>query len=128
MKLEEAKQILKNNGYILEEWLPGTGTCAPSSVCFKRNKLDRIGRMNLFRAGKPTKTFQILEYLYNNTPNGIIWGKDLCRKFFNDNYDNMRTWLTKNSDYILSDLIKNRRFYKISKIGIKAIQEALDSF
>ena len=126
MLLEEAKEILKENGYVMEEWLPGTGTGASTIAGFMRTNLDGIGGMDLFRGGKPTKTFQILDYLYNDTPDGVIWGKELCRKFFNGNNDNMRTWVSKNPDYILSDLINNRRFYKISKKGIKDIKRALN--
>lgn len=126
MNLGEAKEILKENGYIMEEWLPGTGTGASTIAGFMRTKWDGIGGMDLFRGGKPTKTFQILDYLYNDTPDGVIWGKDLCHKFFNDNNDNMRTWLSKNPDYILSDVINNRRYYKISKKGIKDIKRALN--
>ena len=40
---------------------------------------------------------------------------------------NMRTWLSKNPDYILSDVINNRRYYKISKKGIKDIKTALNA-
>lgn len=127
MRLDEAKEILKENGYIIEEWLPGTGTGASTMAGTMRTKWDGIGGMDLFRGGKPTKTFEILNYLYSETEQGVIDGKELCKMFFNGNYDNMRTWVSKNPDYILSDLINNRRFYKISNKGIKAIQEALDS-
>ena len=65
MNLGEAKEILNKNGYLLEdvEWLPGTGTGASTIAGFMRTKWDGIGGMDLFRGGKPTKTFQILKLL-----------------------------------------------------------------
>ena len=92
-----------------------------------RSYWDGIGGMDLFRGGKPTKTFQILNYLYSEAEHGEIRGKDFCEMFFNGNYDNMKTWLSKNPDYILSAKIGNKRFFKISKNGIKAIKKALET-
>ena len=130
MRLNEAKKILNKAGYLLEdvEWLSETGTDASTTLDFKRTNLDGIGGMDLFHFGKPSKTYVILHYLYEDAPNGVITDKELCYKFFNGNNDNMKTWLSKNPDYILTALINNCRFYKISEKGIKAIQEAISSF
>lgn len=129
MNLGEAKEILNKNGYLLEdvEWLPGTGTGASTIAGYMRSYWDGIGSMDLFRGGKPTKTFQILNYLYSEAEQGEISSKEFCEMFFNGNHDNMRTWLSKNPDYILSAKIGNKRFYKISKNGIKTIKKALET-
>jgi hypothetical protein len=43
MRLGEAKEILKENGYIMEEWLPGTGTGASTIAGFMRTQLEGFG-------------------------------------------------------------------------------------
>lgn len=92
MLLSEAKQILKDNGYIVES------SEHPSDSYFDW-QMDNNTTMNLFRGKKPTKTYFILLDL---SQNGEMSGVELRRNYFRGNSDNMRTWAANNAKYIIT--------------------------
>lgn len=117
MLLSEAKQILKDNGYIVER------SEHPSDTYFDWLMSGGF-TMSLFRGGKPTKTFFILMDLCQN---GEMSGVDLRKKYFNGNTDNMKTWAANNSKYISTRKIGARRYFNVTDAGYEAFKAAMPS-
>jgi len=82
--------------------------------------------MDLIRAGKPTKTYNVLAFIYDN--NGEVSALDLRNKMFNGNMMNMRTWASNNSKYVATTKANGRRSFSLTNSGKKAIIDAMEVF
>lgn len=121
MLLSEAKEILKNNGYLVERSDLYDRFSDIHHTYFDW-QMDNNTTMNLFRGGKPTKTYFILLDL---SQNGEMSGVELRKKYFRGNTDNMKTWASNNAKYISTRKENGRRYFDITDAGFKAIKAAM---
>lgn len=80
--------------------------------------------MDLIRAGRPTKTYNVLAFIYDN--NGEVSAVELRNKMFNGNMMNMRTWASNNSKYVTTNKANGRRSFSLTKAGKEAIIDAME--
>lgn len=121
MLLSEAKEILKDNGYLVERSDLYDRFSDRHQNWFDWQMTSNT-TMNLFRGGKPTKTYFILLDL---SQNGEMSGVELRRKYFKGNTDNMKTWAAKNAKYISTKKEGGRRYFDITDEGFSALKAAM---
>jgi hypothetical protein len=121
MLLSEAKEILKNNGYLVERSDLYDRFSDIHQTYFDW-QMDNNTTMKLFRGGKPTKTYFILLDL---SQNGEMSGVELRKKYFRGNTDNMKTWASNNAKYISTRKENGRRYFDITDAGFDAIKAAM---
>lgn len=140
MKLDEAKELLENAGYLVERISPRTQAKTDDNFrAFMRGErfspdyethfdyqMSGDSAMDLIRAGRPTKTYNVLAFIYDN--NGEVSALDLRNEMFNGNMMNMRTWASNNSKYVATTKANGRRSFSLTKAGKKAIIDAMEVF
>jgi hypothetical protein len=140
MNLNEAKELLENAGYLVEKISPRTQAKTDDNFrAFMRGErfspdyethfdyqMSGDNAMDLIRAGKPTKTYNVLAFIYDN--NGEVSALDLRNEMFNGNMMNMRTWASNNSKYVATTKANGRRSFSLTKAGKKAIIDAMEVF
>ena len=140
MNLNEAKELLENAGYLVERISPRTQAKTDDNFrAFMRGErfspdyethfdyqMSGDSAMDLIRAGRPTKTYNVLAFIYDN--NGEVSALDLRNEMFNGNMMNMRTWASNNSKYVATTKANGRRSFSLTKAGKKAIIDAMEVF
>ena len=136
MLLSEAKEILENEGYLVEKAQSNNDDNFRAFMSGKRfspdyethfdYQMSGNNAMDLIRAGKPTKTYNVLAFIYDN--NGEVSALDLRNEMFKGNMMNMRTWASNNSKYITTNKENGRRTFSLTKAGKKAIIDAMEVF
>jgi hypothetical protein len=138
MNLNEAKRVLIDAGYLVERISPRTQAKTDDNFrAFMRGErfspehethfdyqMSGNNAMDLIRAGRPTKTYNVLAFIYDN--NGEVSSVDLRNKMFNGNMMNMRTWASNNSKYVTTNKANGRRSFSLTKAGKEAIINAIE--